>query len=113
MDPQLISLGLLVAVFYFLIIRPAQVRNKKHKELVASLSVGVHAVSVGGINGTVVGFGEDTVILRVAEGVEIEFNKGAIGAIKEPGLRVVEPVADDASESQGDEPTEEAPLSDD
>lgn len=105
MDPNLVSLFLLIAVFYFLIIRPSQVRNKKHKELIASLAVGDHAVSVGGINGVVVGFGEDTVVLRVSEGVELEFNKGAIGAVKDR--------SSDAAKLEVVPPAEEAPLSDD
>ncbi len=105
MDQQLISLVLLVAVFYFLLIRPQQVRNRKHKELLAALAVGDHVVTLGGMNGTVVGFGEETVILRVAEHVEVEFNKGAIAAIKPPAEEHVAPAED--------EPAEEVPLSDD
>ena len=76
---QLIFLWVVIlGVFYFLLIRPQQVREKKHKELIASLKKGDRVVTAGGIHGTVVGLKEDTVMLQVSQGAVIEVDKKAI-----------------------------------
>jgi len=69
---------ILLGLFYFLLIRPQQVREKRHKELIASLKKGDRVVTVGGIHGTVVGLKEDTVMLQVSQGTIIEVDKKAI-----------------------------------
>ena len=68
----------LLGLFYFLLIRPQQVREKKHKELIASLKKGDRVVTAGGIHGTVVGLKEETVMLQVSQGAVIEVDKKAI-----------------------------------
>ena len=68
-------LGLMFAVFYFLIIRPQQKRSKEHKQLIEQLSKGDRVVTSGGIFGTVVGVQDDVVVLRVDESTKIEVVK--------------------------------------
>lgn len=70
--------AVLLGLFYFLLIRPQQVREKQHKELIASLKKGDRVVTAGGIHGTVVGLKEDTVMLQVSQGTVIEVDKKAI-----------------------------------
>jgi len=70
--------AVLLGIFYFLLIRPQQVREKKHKELIASLKKGDRVVTSGGIHGTVVGLKEETVMLQVSQGTVIEVEKKAI-----------------------------------
>jgi preprotein translocase subunit YajC len=77
--PSLLFLALMVAVFYFLIIRPQRKRSQKQKELAESLEIGAEVRTIGGIHGTVVAIDEDSVLLRVEDG-QIRFNKRAIGA---------------------------------
>ena len=76
--PSLLFLGLMVAVFYFLIIRPQRKRSQKQKEIADSLEVGVEVRTIGGIHGTVVSIDEDSVVLKVEDG-QIRFAKRAIG----------------------------------
>lgn len=108
MDPQFFSLILLVAVFYFLLIRPQQVRNRKHRELLAALGEGDRVVTIGGLNGTVVTVKGDTVLMRIAEGVEIEVDTRAIAAVKSDEVAV-----NDSVPTEPDASTEEDPRSDD
>jgi len=68
-------LGLMFAVFYFLIIRPQQKRSKEHKQLLSDLSKGDRVVTSGGIFGTVVGVQDEVVVLRVDENTKIEVVK--------------------------------------
>ncbi|RDV82991.1 preprotein translocase subunit YajC [Ammonifex thiophilus] len=81
---QLVSILWLVAIialFYFLLIRPQQVRQRKHQEMLKALKVDDRVVTVGGIIGTIAKIKEDTVILRVADNVRIEILKQAIAQV--------------------------------
>ena len=68
----------LVAVFYFLVLRPQMKRAKEMKTLVAALQKGDEVVTSGGVMGRIVKVGESYVSLEVAEGVNLNIQKGAI-----------------------------------
>ena len=53
----IIMMVLMFGAFYFLLIRPQQKKQKAHKELVASLSVGNEILTAGGILGKITGVG--------------------------------------------------------
>ncbi len=74
----IIYLVVLVAIFYFLIIRPQQQRQKQHQRTINSLEPNVNVTTYGGILGTVVRVKDDTVIIKIAENVKIEVLKSAI-----------------------------------
>lgn len=75
---SLIFLGLMIGVFYFLIIRPQRNRTKKQKELSQSLEIGHEVRTIGGIHGTVVSVDDDSVVLGVEEG-RLRVSRRAIG----------------------------------
>lgn len=52
--PFLLQLGLIVAIFYFLLIRPQQKQRKQHEQALASLAKGDEVVTAGGVVGEVV-----------------------------------------------------------
>ena len=68
----------LVAVFYFLVLRPQMKRAKEMKILVAALQKGDEVVTTGGVMGRIVKVGESYVSVEVAEGVNLNIQKGAI-----------------------------------
>ena len=72
---QFIPLVLILVVFWFLIIRPQQKKQKAHQRMVDSLSKGDKVVTNGGIFGTVVKVGDDRVILEVASKVQIHIER--------------------------------------
>jgi preprotein translocase subunit YajC len=74
----LISLALMVAIFYFLLIRPQQRRARQQRELVSSLAVGDEVVTIGGMFGTITGMDEESVTLDVGSGTRVRFLKQAI-----------------------------------
>ncbi|MBW6469448.1 MAG: preprotein translocase subunit YajC [Coriobacteriia bacterium] len=74
----LLYLGVLVVAFYLLIIRPQMQRTKQMKALMASLAVGDKVITIGGLHGTIVGMEGSAVTLRVADGVELRYEKTAI-----------------------------------
>ena len=78
----LLMLGVMFAIFYFLLIRPQQKRAKEHKQLIDNLKVGDAVVTAGGMHGKVAALQEDAVTLEVATGVKIKFNRSAIMGVK-------------------------------
>ena len=79
---SLLMLGIMFAIFYFLLIRPQQKRAKEHKQLIDNLKVGDAVVTAGGMHGKVSALQEDAVTLEVATGVKIKFNRSAIMGVK-------------------------------
>jgi len=73
-------LVLMVAVFYLMIVRPQNKKNKELKALLENLSKGDEVVLNGGMLGKVMKVTEDYVIVEVAANTEISFQKGAIVA---------------------------------
>lgn len=76
---SLIFLGLMIGVFYFLIIRPQRNRAKAQKELSESLEIGNEVRTIGGIHGRVLTVDDDSVLLAVEEG-RIRVSRRAIGS---------------------------------
>lgn len=75
---QFLPLILLFVVFYFLILRPQQKRQKEHRQLIESINQNDVLITIGGVYGKVVKVKDNTVVLRLAEKVEVEFEKSAI-----------------------------------
>ncbi len=74
----IISLGLMVAVFYFLLIRPQQKRVRQQRDLVGSLDVGDEVVTIGGIFGRIQEMDDESITLDVGGGTRIRFLKQAV-----------------------------------
>ena len=72
---QFIPLVLILGVFWFLIIRPQQKKQKAHQRMVDSLNKGDKVVTNGGIFGTIVKVGEDRITLEVASKVHINLER--------------------------------------
>jgi len=81
--PSLILfLGLLVVIWYLLIIRPQSRQRRKLQDMISNLKTGDRVVTNGGILGTVTGFGSNTVQLQVANQVKIEVLRSAISSLQ-------------------------------
>lgn len=78
---QMLILLPVFGIMYFLLIRPQQVKAKEHRELVSRLKVGDRVVTSGGIHGRISGVKDDTVLLTIADKVEIEIMRSAIGVV--------------------------------
>ena len=74
-----IPLLLMFGVFYFLLIRPQQKKQRELKEMLNSLKTGDQIVTSGGLYGTIIGFGEDNrVKVKIAENVKVDIARSAI-----------------------------------
>lgn len=72
----------MVIIFYFLLIRPAQKQRKELEKRVSSLERGDQVVTTAGIHALVHNVKERTVVLRIAEGIMVEFDKTAVASIQ-------------------------------
>lgn len=73
-----VLIAVMVAVFYFLLIRPQRKRAKEHEKLVTELRKGDEVVTIGGIHGVVKKTTGDTVVIEVDKGVRITLLRSAI-----------------------------------
>jgi len=72
---------LIFGIFYFLLIRPQQKKQKEHKKTLSEIKKNDQVVTSGGIHGTVVLIKEQSVVLRVDDSVKIEFDKESISTV--------------------------------
>ena len=77
-----LPLILIMVIFYFLMIMPAQRRQKKVAEMLRNLKTGDKVITNGGIYGTIVGLDDDSVQLRIAEQVKIKVSRAAIAGLQ-------------------------------
>jgi preprotein translocase subunit YajC len=79
-------LAITIGIFYFMIIRPQQKKQKETQAMLQSISKGDRVLTTGGVFGTVVGKkGEEVVVLKVADDVKMEFSKQSIVRVLERG----------------------------
>jgi preprotein translocase subunit YajC len=79
---QLILPIALLALMYFMLIRPQQQQAKKRQNMLSALKNGAEVVTIGGLHGTITAIDDKTVKLKVASGVELVFNRSAIGSVR-------------------------------
>jgi preprotein translocase subunit YajC len=86
----------LLAIWFFLVIRPQQQQRKKLQQMLAELKTGDRVVTSGGIYGTIVGFRNGIVQLQISSQVKIDLARSAI-----TGLASGEAEGASAQESSG------------
>lgn len=97
---QLVPLFLIIAIMYFLVLRPQQQRVKAHQQMVSAVKRGDIVVTGGGIIGKVVKVLEnDEVMVEIADEVRIRVVKTTIADVRSKS----EPVASDSKSKSGDE----------
>ena len=77
-----LPLVLIFVIFYFLLIRPQQVKQKKWNEVLTTLKNGDQVTTSGGMRGSIIRVKDDAFVLRVApDGLQIEVVKSAVVAV--------------------------------
>jgi len=75
---NLLLFGGLIAVMYFLMIRPQMKRQKEQKAMIDGLAKGDEIVTAGGVVGKITKVSDGYVTMEVAEGTEIVMQKAAV-----------------------------------
>ncbi len=77
----LVPMGLILIIFYFLLIRPANKKQKAIQAMLSNLKNGDKVITSGGIHGVVAGMKDDIIHLKISDGVKIEISRNAIAAL--------------------------------
>jgi len=78
---QMIIFVLIIAIFYFVMIRPNMRKDKERKKQIEQLRAGTRITFGGGIIGTIDEVKEHTFRVRVAENTVVEIARGAVNAV--------------------------------
>ena len=79
---QFLPLVFLFAIFYFMIIRPQQKKQKDHTNMISKMDKNDEVITSGGVHATIVSVGETTATIRIADNVKVEIEKGSIQSVK-------------------------------
>jgi preprotein translocase subunit YajC len=80
---QLLPILLIIGVFYILLIRPQQKRQRELQETISQLKAGDRVVTTGGIIGTITNVRDTSFLIRSAEKSILEISRSAVAGIEE------------------------------
>ena len=78
-------LGLMVLLFYFMLIRPQKRREKERQALLGAVKTGDRVLFGGGFLGVVANVKEKTLVVKIADGVKVEIVRGAVSQVLDKG----------------------------
>ncbi len=108
-----IPLILIIAIFYFFIIRPQNKKQKETEKMLNALKKGDKIITIGGIHGVVSSVKEKTVIVKVDDNTKIEFNRSAVSSVESDEKEVkADNKADKKSKKEEKSESEEVKASD-
>ncbi len=73
-----VPLILMFVIFYFLLIRPQQKKQKQHREMIGNLKKGDRVITSGGLHGRITGLSDTVVTLEISEKVRVKVARGNI-----------------------------------
>jgi len=91
----LVAIGV---IFYFLILRPQNKKQKETQKMLSALKKGDRVVTIGGVHGVIQSVKESTVIIKVDENTKLEFNRSAVATVSSQAKE--ENVEDDKKEEK-------------
>ena len=77
----LVPMVIIVAIFYFMVIGPANKQRRKQQEMLSALKKGDRVITTGGIYGTIQGVEPEAVYLKIAENVKVKVSRSAISGV--------------------------------
>ncbi|MFS1513843.1 preprotein translocase subunit YajC [Chengkuizengella sp. SCS-71B] len=77
-----LPLVLMFAVFYFLLIRPQQKKQKARNLMLGDLKKGDKVITIGGIHGTIFEITDDMVVLQINDATKMTFDRSAVNGVK-------------------------------
>jgi preprotein translocase subunit YajC len=82
---QMVPFVLIIGIFYFLIIRPQNKKQKETQRMLEALKKGDKIVTIGGIHGVIQSVKDKSVIVKVDDYTKIEFSRTAISSVEIAG----------------------------
>jgi preprotein translocase subunit YajC len=82
---MMVPMLFIFAIFYFMLIRPQQRKEKERRKMIDELKTGARVMFSGGIIGTVTNVKDAIFVIKIADGVKIEVARGAVSKVLEKG----------------------------
>jgi preprotein translocase subunit YajC len=79
-----IPIILMFVIFYFLLIRPQQKKQKEHRQMLSNLKKGDRIITSGGLHGRITGMDETTLTVEIADKVRVKVARGNVSAMVQP-----------------------------
>jgi len=89
-----VPLIIIFGIFYFMLIRPQQRKEKERRTMVDNLKTGARVVFGGGFLGTVTNVKDTTFVIKIADGVKVEVVRGSVTQVLEKGDKAEPEVAE-------------------
>jgi preprotein translocase subunit YajC len=80
-----VMMAVFVVIFYFLLIRPQQKKQKEHQAMLSKIGEGDEVVTAGGILGRVITVGDQFLTLEIADGVRIKVQRFQVTSLVPKG----------------------------
>jgi preprotein translocase subunit YajC len=78
---------LIIGIFYFLIIRPQNKKQKETQKMLSAIKKGDKVVTIGGVHGVIQTVRDSSVVIKVDENTKIEFSRSAIASVVDGGAK--------------------------
>ena len=85
MYSTIIMFAAIIGIFYFMIIRPQQKRQKEREQLLTGIKKGDKVITAGGIHATVLGVEDKTLLIEIAEKVKVTIERSSISVVNKQG----------------------------
>lgn len=79
---QLAPFALILVVFYFLLVRPQQVKAREQQEMIDNLKMNDEIVTSGGLHGRIVKLGDKVLTVEIAPKVQIRIDRSSVGSVQ-------------------------------
>jgi preprotein translocase subunit YajC len=81
LSTPLLPIILMLAIMWFLLIRPQQKKQKEHREMIGNLKKGDTVITAGGLYGRVTGLTDTTLTVEIADKVRVRVSRGHIAGL--------------------------------
>ena len=98
----LIPIILMFVIFYFLLIRPQQKRNKEHQQMIGNLKKGDRIITNGGIYGRITGMDESTLTVEIADRVRVKLARANVAGLAQAAAPAPTPKTDKKDKRDAD-----------
>ena len=78
---MLMPFVIMFGIFYFLLIRPQQKKQREHREMIAAVKKGDKIVTSGGLHGVVTGVTDSTMTIEIAPKIRVKIGRGFVSAV--------------------------------
>ena len=85
MYSTILMFALIIAIFYFMIIRPQQKRQKEREKLLSAIKKGDKIVTSGGLHGKVIAVEEKTLLVELADNLKVKLERSSVAVVNKQG----------------------------